>query len=892
MTPRPWPARLLAWTIAAPQRDAIVDDLVDDYLAARHDGPGTRAAAQLCRDLISSAIDSRRHAWLEWRERGAHTRGPLMSSLASDLTSAWRQHIGHPAGTASALLTIALAVGVNTALVSVTHAVLFKPLPLKDADGLVFVWNFRANHPDPLSPGRALDVRARTHALEDAALLDHTSMTITGLGPPERWSGSSVSSSFFDVIGTPPERGQVFHRADRGRDLVVLSHRLWMTRFGGDEAVIGRSLMMSGRPRVVVGVMPAEFFWPSITARPTSSDGPDFWTCAPANDVPEGPIPTDDDFSSNRTAGFLRMIARLAPGATRATAQAEMTAVAEALGREHPTTDGGNGFTTASVDEQFFGGVRTPMLFLVWASGLVVLLACVNVANLLIMRLPSRARELAIRVALGAGRGRLVRQLLAEGLLLAAGGGLAGVLIARLALGALVSLAPSGIGRLDHVAINMPVLLVTGLAVLGCGLVMGTVPALIVWRMRPMAELRTSGVSLASRPGFRHALVALEVALAVSLVVGAALFGESLMRLRRVDVGFDTSHLLTFNVALVGERAEYQSKQIVFFEQMFTAIRAMPDVAGAGGAVTLPIGGDDFGAPIFPEGQSLPAAGAERHVGFQIVGTGWFNTLGMRLVSGRDFTAHDAHRDAPVAVVNETMASTVWPGQDPIGHRLKLDPSDAKPWITVIGVVSDIRHLGPGKPPRPEMYEPYYQGSLPFLAAAVRTVHDPLAVVPAIRAAVATLDPSQPISEVATMDQHLTRAYGDGVFLSTLTLGFGALALGLAIVGVYGVVGWSSAQRTREFGLRSALGATPGSLSGLVLRQGMRPVVAGVVLGAAAALLAARSIRGLLFATAPAEPAVYGVAMTTVVLAAAVACWIPARRAAKIDPVRALTAEP
>ncbi|HKW01258.1 MAG TPA: ABC transporter permease [Vicinamibacterales bacterium] len=892
MNSRPWPARLFAWTIAAPQRDAIVDDLVDDYLAARRTGPASRAARQLCRDLLSSAIDSRRHAWLELRERRAHTRGPLMSSLTSDLKSAWRQHIGHPAGTASALLTIALAVGVNTALVSVTHAVLFKPLPLKDPDHLVFVWTLRANHPDPLTPGRALDVRARTRALEDAALLDHTSMTVTGLGPPERWSGSSVSSSFFDVLGTPPERGQLFHRADRGRDLVVLSHRLWMTRFGGDESVIGRSLMMSGRPRVVVGVMPAEFFWPAITGRPTSSDGPDFWTCAPGNDVPEGPIPTDGDFSSNRTAGFIRMVARLAPGATRATAQAEMTAVAEALGREHPTTDGGIGFTTASVDEQFFGGVRTPMLFLMWASGLVVLLACVNVANLLIMRLPSRARELAIRVALGAGRGRLVRQLLAEGLLLAAGGGLAGVVIARLSLGALVSLAPSGIGRLDHVVINMPVLLVTGLAVLGCGLVMGTFPALIVWRMRPMAELRTSGVSLASRPGFRHALVALEVALAVSLVVGAALFGESLMRLRRVDVGFDTSRLLTFNVALIGERAEYQSKQIAFFEQMFTAIRSIPDVAGAGGAVTLPIGGDDFGAPIFPEGQPLPAPGAERHVGFQIVGTGWFSTLGMRVVSGRDFTMQDGRRDAPVAVVNETMASTVWPGQDPIGRRLKLDPSDAKPWITVIGVVSDIRHLGPGRPPRPEMYEPYYQGSLPFLAVAVRTAHDPLAVVPAIRAAVATLDPSQPISDVSTMDRHLTRAYGDGTFLSTLTLGFGALALGLAIVGVYGVVGWSSAQRTREFGLRSALGATPGSLSGLVLRQGMRPVVAGVVFGAGAALLAAQSIRGLLFDTAPAEPAVYGVAVTTVVLAAVVACWIPARRAAKIDPVRALTAEP
>jgi putative ABC transport system permease protein len=318
----------------------------------------------------------------------------------------------------------------------------------------------------------------------------------------------------------------------------------------------------------------------------------------------------------------------------------------------------------------------------------------------------------------------------------------------------------------------------------------------------------------------------------------------------------------------------------------------MPDVRAAGGAVTLPIGGDDFGAPIFAQGQPIPAPGTERHVGFQIVGTGWFDTLGMRVVAGRDFTPQDAHRDAPVAVVNETMASMVWPGQDPIGHRLRLDTDDAKPWITVIGVVSDIRHLGPGKPPRPEMYEPYYQGSLPFLAVAVRTTHDPLALVPDIRSAVAKLDPTQPISAVSTMDAHLTRAYGDGTFLSTLTLGFGALALGLAVIGVYGVVGWSSAQRTREFGLRCALGATPGSLSALVLRQGMRPVVAGAGLGAGAALLAARSIRGLLFDTAPAEPAVYALAVATVVVAATLACWIPARRASKVDPVRALTAEP
>jgi putative ABC transport system permease protein len=532
------------------------------------------------------------------------------------------------------------------------------------------------------------------------------------------------------------------------------------------------------------------------------------------------------------------------------------------------------------------------MLFLAWASALVVLLACVNVANLLVMRLPSRARELAIRVALGAGKGRLARQLLTEGLMLAVAGGVAGVALARLSLGALVALAPSGMGRLDAVSINLPVLLVSAAFVLACGLALGLVPALIVWRVRPMAELRTSGVSLSTRPGFRHALVACEVALAVTLVVGAALFGESLLRLRRVDVGFDTKNLLTFDIALVGARAEYQATQVAFFEEMFASIRALPDVRAAGGAVTLPIGGDDFGAPVFPEGQPIPAPGTERHVGFQVVGAGWFETLGMRLVSGRDFTAQDGPRDALVAIVNRTMASTVWPGQDPIGRRFRLSVNGTRPWLTVVGVVSDIRHLGPSVPPRPEMYEPYYQNSLPFLAVAVRTAHDPLAVVPAIRAAIARLDSTQPISGVNTMAQHLTRAYGDEAFLSTLTVGFGALALGLAIVGVYGVVGWSSAQRTREFGLRCALGATPASVSALVVRQGLRPVIVGAVAGTGAALMLSRSIRGLLFDTAPADPALYAMAVAAVVLAAALACWIPARRAGRIDPVRALTAEP
>jgi putative ABC transport system permease protein len=881
----------LARAIPPAHRDAIVADLLDDYNERRAPGQRARAVVHLAFDLIASAADSRRQARLERRERRAEDRVPMFAAFTSELRYAWRQHRAYPAGTLSALLTIALAIGVNTALVSVTHAVLYRPLPFRDPARLIFIWDQRADRPGPLTPARALDARARTPALSDAALLGHLSMTVTGLGAPEQWSGASVSSSFFDVLGSSPVVGQTFHRDDRGRDLVVLSHRLWAARFGTDQAIVGRTFVMNGRPRVVVGVMPAEFFWPQITATPSASNAPDFWTCAPANDIPEGPI-TTPNFERNRTAGFLRMVARVAPDATRAIAEAQLNTLALQLGKEYPATDGGHGFSTASINEQFFGSVETPMFFLACASALIVLLACVNVANLLVMRLPARARELAIRAALGAGRGRLVRQLLTEGVLLATVGGVAGVVLARVSLRALIAMAPTALGELDAVGISLPVLLVTALAVLVCGLVLGALPALIVWRLRPMTELRTSGVSLATRPGFREALVAVEVALAVSLVVGAALFGQSLLRLRQVDVGFDTNRLLTFSVTLVGPRAQDETKRVAFFEDMLNAIRAMPDVRSAGAAVTLPIGGDDFGAAIFAEGQPLPAPGAERHVGYQTVSTGWFDTLGVRLIEGRDFTVHDAHRDAQVAIVNQKMAEAIWPGQDVIGRRFRYSAKATAPWLTIIGVVADIRHLGPASPPRAEVYEPYYQSSLPFLAVAVRTDHDPMSIVPTIRTAVASLDADQPISFVRTMNAHLTRAYGDETFLSRLTLGFGALALGLAIVGVYGVVGWSSAQRTREFGLRTALGATPGSLSALVLWQALRPVVIGAVIGAGAALALAQSIRKLLFETTPADPMIYAIALSVVMLAATIACWIPARRASRTDAIRALMSEP
>jgi putative ABC transport system permease protein len=892
-SPRARTVRVLSLLVAPAHRTEIVADLVDEYARDRAAGrPRVAARAAFLWQLLKSALDSRRAA--PWTRRDiVLTQGRTrLAGLAGDFRMAWRQHARRPSATLAAVAIIALAIGVNTALVSVVQGVLLRPLPIPHPDRVVFVWDVRAGRNEPLTPGRALDLWHRTGAFADAALLGHRSMTITGLGPAERWNGASVSASFFDVLGTAPAAGRVFHAGDAGRHLVVLSYRLWHDRFGSNCAVVGRTLVMNGVAQTVVGVMPADFFWPIVAPQPGPVDGPAFWVTAPANGVPEGPVNVAEaDTAADRTTGYIRMVARLRPGETRAGVDAALASEAAALAREHPATDGGKGARLQALDDQLLGDVRQPLLFLAFASGLVVLLACVNVANLLVMRLPSRGREMAVRVALGAGRGRLIRQLLIEGVTLAVVGGVLGVGLARAALGTIVAMAPANVGRLDGVSLNGSVLAASVLAVGVSGFVLGLLPAMVVGRARPALELRTAGATLGTRPHLRQTLVALEVALAVALVVGAALFGSSLLRLRRVDVGFDTRNLLTFSVSLTGDRAEYQSKQVAFYEAMFQAIRGLPGVLSAGGAVTLPVGGDEFATPVFAEGQPIPPPGQERHVGFQIVGTRWFETLGIHVLRGRAFTADDHHRDAPVVVVNQTLATLLWPGEDPIGRHVRANRDGTGPWSTVVGVVSDIRHFGPAKPPRPEVYWSYFENSLPFLEVAVRTKGDPLAQVGPIRAAIAAIDPGQPISGVSTMQRYLEEAYGSEQFLSMLTLTFGGLALVLAVLGVYGVAGWSTAQRTREFGLRTALGATRGAVSALALRQSLMPVCWGIAAGVLAAGALSRAVRALLFDISPDDPVSFVLAGGVVLLAALVACWIPAQRAARIDPVSALRAD-
>ena len=645
---------------------------------------------------------------------------------------------------------------------------------------------------------------------------------------------------------------------------------------------------MNGRPRLVVGVMGPDFYWPAITAEPGRVDSPLIWAMADETDVPDGATRSGADPRLDRNTSYLRAVARLAPAVDFAAARRDVAAIAENLAREHPRTDANRSATIVTAAEQLFGSVTRPMTMLVAVTLLVVLVAAANVANLLLIRLAGRGRELAVRFALGATRGRVIRQLAVEGLMLAAAGALLGIGVAELSFGTIARIAPDTIGRLDRLALDFRPLGLSLLVTLGTGLLLGLIPGFGLLRRGRALSAGTRGDVSVTRSRLRQTLVAAEVALALVLVVGAVLFGDSLLRLRRVDVGFDPARLLTFDITRGGGSAEGNMSSR--FNEMLRRIRAVPGVTTAAGAATLPIGGDDFGTRLTIEGQPPPRPGAEPRIGYQLVTPDWFDTLGLRL-RGRDFTPADDGTHGQVIIVNDTFARSAWPEGEALGRRVRKGRNPANPWMTVVGVVSDVRHSGPARAARPEVYEPYSQTSLSFMAVAVRTAGDPMAVVSSVRRAIADVDPDQPIANVSTMETHLANAYGDLRFLSTLTLGFAGLALMLAALGVYGVVGATTAQRLREFGVRIALGATPRGLVRLVFSSGMMTVGAGILSGTILALVLGRAVGSLLFETTPADPAVYVTAALVLLAAAALASWIPARRAARTDPVNVLRSE-
>jgi putative ABC transport system permease protein len=810
------------------------------------------------------------------------------TDFRQDVSYALRGLRRAPSFTAVAVLTLALGIGANTAIFSVINTALLRPLPYPDGDRLVFVWNVREGKPEPLGPGRMRDFKTQSMSFSGFAGISHISYTLTGSGDAERISGSSVSSAFFDVLGARPLLGDPFHADAADPSAVVLSHGLWKRRFGADPSIVGRTITLNGRPRIVMAVMRPDFFWPIIAARPGAIPGPELWVPGGPGDIPRPATNEDVDMTANRTAGYLRAVARLKPGVTVAQARAEMASIGDRLSREHPD-DGGRTGTATTIRDQFFGPVERPLFVLAGVVTLVLAIACANVAGLLLGRGAARRRDLALRRALGATRARIIRQLLTEATVLSFAGAVAGLALAWWAAAALGSSAPADFIGEQAVRIDGRVLAFALAVSIASGLAFGAAPALQLSRdglSEALSEgsTRASGTRRAGRA--RDILVAIEIAVAVVLVVGSVLFVRSFLHLTRVDVGLDTRNLLTFDVFLTGERAEYQSRQVQFYQALQQRLLQVPGVRAAGAAVTLPIGGDDFASGYIAEGhppadpRSLPRAG------FQVVTPGYFTAIGMRLIAGRDVRPSDTRESEAVVVINETLAREAFPSEQALGRRMQFGGSAA--WLRVVGIVSDIRHLGPTVPPRPEFYQPGSQRSFPFMAFVVRTDGDPYSIVPTVRRAVAELDPAMPLAGLKTMDEHVARALARPRFFSSLIGAFGALAVTLALIGIYAMMAWSVSERRQEFAIRTALGADGRALLAMVLRKALLLAGAGILAGLVLARIATGVLTGLLYGVRPTDPSTFFLTAAAVSVVAVAACYIPARRAMRVDPVSAL----
>jgi putative ABC transport system permease protein len=811
-------------------------------------------------------------------------RQSMWRDLSQDISYAIRGLRRTPGFTTVALLTLAIGIGANTAIFSVVDAALLRPLPYTDPGKIVFLWDRTIKgEPTPLGPGRMMDFRAEATSFSGFAAISHFSFTLTGRGDPERFSGASVSSAFFDVLGVRPLLGDTFHRGLADPNAVVIGYGLWVRRFGGDSSIIGSAITLNGRARTVVAVMPREFFWPFITATPNAETGPELWVPGGPGDVPRTAIDEDRDMRTDRDTGYIRVVARLRPGVSEREADAEVRSIGARLSRQYPE-DGGRTAMLVDARSQFFGTMERPLFVLGAAVVFVLAIACANIASLLLARGAARRRDLALRRALGATRLRIVRQLLTEALVLAVAGAMAGALFAWWATGTLMRLAPDDVRAL-HVALDWGTLIYAAAVAVCAGVAFGLAPALQCSSGDLTSALseesaRTSGSRRSGR--LRDWLVACQIAVALLLLTGAALLARSFVSLTHVDTGIDTHNLLTFSIRLTGRPAESEAAQVRFYSTLQDRLRALPGVQAAGSAVTLPIGGDDFGTSYLVEGRPIPEPGHEPHAGYQVVMPGFFAAMGIPIRDGRDVRVSDTHGAVPVVLVNETLARQQWPGQSPIGRRVRFGLEE--PWLTIVGVTADIRHLGPAVPPRPEIYKPASQRSFPFMAFVVRTTAEPYAMVPSIRRVVAELDPTLAVADVKTMDDHIAHAVARPRFVSTLVMGFGLLALTLAVIGIYGVMAWSVAQKQREIAIRMALGAETASVLALVLRKAALLASVGIAAGLLLTPLATQPLRSLLFGVAPGDPlslAASALALALVTLAAAL---IPAVRASRIQP--------
>ena len=822
-----------------------------------------------------------------------------------DVRYGMRMLLRRPAFTLVAVVTLALGIGANTAIFSVVNTMLLRALPFPEPERLVLVWDDRpqGNWPQlPLSLPNFLDLREQCQSCAGMSAWTPGSFSLSGVAEPEQVQYAVVSSNLFSVLGVRPALGRDFlPEEDRasGSRAVIISHSLWQRRFNSDPQFIGQTVTLDGQQFEVAGVLPAGFRFASF---PRETE---IW-------LPFGLDPLKERIY-NRNAKELGVIARLRPGVSREQAQAEMVEISRRLEQRHPEFNRGLKLQVAALGEQSVRNLRPALLVLLGAVGFVLLIACANVANLQLARAVSRRREMAIRAALGAGRWRLVRQSLIENALLAVMGGGVGVLLAFWGIDLLALLpfnAPSFFMPYyvppRQINIDGRVLGFTCLLSLLTSVICGLVPAAHASRADLNEALKEGGGKSPGRRGARRLLVVAEMALALLLLTGAGLLVNSFVRLLRVDPGFDPENVLTFTLSL--PKAKYpENRQVTdFYARVLERAATLPGVTAVGAVEFLPLSGVDSSTGIFIEGRPVPPPSERNHAHYRTVTVDYFRAMGMRLRQGRALTERDDQRAPRVAVINETMARKYWPGEDAIGKRVSFDfeamrfyrdrPPD---WDIpggmrqIVGVVADVKHSNLKAVAVPEMFIPTEQAQrlVREMTVVLRTTSDPLALAGAMRREVAAIDPDQSLSNLSTMSQLLAASVAQPRFSLLAFAVFAAIALVLASVGIYGVMSYSVSERTHEVGVRMALGARPGDVMRLVLGQGLRLALAGVAIGLMAALALTRVLTSLLYGVSATDPATLAMVVVLLTGVALLACYLPARRAARVDPVVALRQE-
>jgi putative ABC transport system permease protein len=828
--------------------------------------------------------------------------------MLTDLRYAIRSLRQHPGFTTIVVLTLALGIGANTAIFSIVNAVLLRPLPFARPDELVLVWgdNPRTTYRQlPLSLPNFADVRDRSHAFTQMAGWTSSATTrfsLTGGGEPEKVQYAVITSNLFATLGVKPALGSDFTRGDDAREKargVIVSHRLWARRFGNEQRIAGRAITLDGVPRAIIGVLPASF---QFVTDPVE---PDVW-------LPLGLDPFRGREYA-RGAASMGALARLRSGVTIAAAQRELTGIAAALAREEPYFNTGWTLQLMSLRDQVVGDTKPALLLMLGAVGVVLMIACANVANLLLVRASSRRREIAIRSALGASRTRLISQALIESVVLAVMGGGGGVLLAAwlvavpgaVSLGAKSPFVPYAVPR-EAIGIDARVLAFALGVSIATGIAFGLFPA---WRG---SRLRLSGaLASASRGGddparfrVRAALVVAEIALSITLVIGAGLLLRSFARLSQVDPGFRPDNVLAVDLSLPASKYRNPDRARQFFEQLVERVQTLPGVVAAGAVEQLPLTGLPQNTDFRIIGRPEPARGQQPSTIFASVTPGFFRALDMNVSTGRPFAASDDDRAPRVTIVNDALARQLWgaDAQRALGQQLSLsvealrfDRPDAPPRLDfpgaareIVGVTGTVLYGGLEDRSRPAMYVPMAQRPARDMSVAIRTKGDPIQLIAAVRAAVQSLDPEQPISNITTMATLLSKSLGAPRSRTALLTGFAVLALLLAAVGIYGVISYGVARRTHEIGIRMALGALRYDVVALIVKEGMVLAIAGAALGIAGALAASRLIAGLLFGISTFDVATFVAAPLVAVLVALLACYLPARRAATVHPAVAL----